>query len=166
MQLMSSESKETAYLKTPIGTAKIEGDENGICSIRVLDEEIETTKAVPIELKACFDQLIAYFKRDLTEFDLKLNPHGTPFQKKVWTALCDVPHGKTRSYLEQSRVLGDEKAIRAVANANGKNPIWIVIPCHRIIGSDGSLTGYAGGKWRKKWLLEHENPSDQLTFFK
>jgi methylated-DNA-[protein]-cysteine S-methyltransferase len=162
---MCSESNDIAYIKTPIGTAKITGNERGICSIAVIDENVDLSVAIPNTLKSCAEQLNAYFKGELREFDLKLNPQGTDFQKKVWNALLNVPYGTTRSYMEQTRTLGDEKAIRAVANANGKNPIWVVIPCHRIIGSDGSLTGYAGGKWRKKWLLNHENPSDQLTFF-
>ena len=83
----------------------------------------------------------------------------------MWKALTDIPFGKTRTYLEQSKFLDDRKAIRAVASANGKNPLWIVVPCHRVIGTDGSLTGYAGGLWRKKWLLEHENPSPQHSLF-
>ena len=80
-------------------------------------------------------------------------------------SLKGVPFGKTRTYLEQSKILGDVKAIRAAAAANGKNPLWIVVPCHRIIGTNGSLTGYAGGLWRKKWLLEHENRITQLSLF-
>jgi methylated-DNA-[protein]-cysteine S-methyltransferase len=102
---------------------------------------------------------------DLFGFQLKLNPQGTPFQKKVWESLHEIPFGKTTSYLELSRKLGNQKAIRAVAAANGKNPLWIVVPCHRVIGTDGSLTGYAGGLWRKKWLLELENPSSQTSLF-
>ena len=80
-------------------------------------------------------------------------------------SLNKIEFGKTKTYLEQTKSLGDAKAIRAVASANGKNPIWIVIPCHRVIGSDGSLTGYAGGIWRKKWLLNHENPAKQQSLF-
>jgi methylated-DNA-[protein]-cysteine S-methyltransferase len=79
--------------------------------------------------------------------------------------LLKIKYGKTKSYLEQSKALGDVKAIRAMATANGKNPLWIVIPCHRVIGSDGSLTGYAGGLWRKEWLLNHENPVKQQSLF-
>ena len=94
-----------------------------------------------------------------------MNPEGTEFQKKVWNALVKIPYGKTLSYLEFSKQIGDPKAIRAVANANGKNPIWIVVPCHRVIGSDGSLTGYAGGIDRKKWLLNHESYAKQQTLF-
>ncbi|WP_291846804.1 methylated-DNA--[protein]-cysteine S-methyltransferase [Lutibacter sp.] len=159
------ESSKITYYKTPIGTAKIIGDENGITSVSVIDEEIETSKKIPTCLKDCVQQLEEYFKGKRTNFNLTLNPKGTEFQQKVWDELLKVPYGKTRTYLEQSKKLGDVKAIRAVASANGKNPIWIVIPCHRIIGSNGSLTGYAGGIWRKKWLLEHENPSTQQSLF-
>mgnify|MGYP001135106248 CR=1 FL=1 len=158
-------TNQITYYKTPIGTAKIEGNIDGISSISVLDKEIETSITIPVELQECVRQLDEYFLGKRTEFNLKLNPKGTEFQQKVWNALLKVPFGKTRTYLEQSKVLGDAKAIRAVASANGKNPIWIVIPCHRIIGSDGSLTGYAGGIWRKKWLLEHESPSKQQSLF-
>jgi methylated-DNA-[protein]-cysteine S-methyltransferase len=159
------ESKQTAYYKTPIGTAKIVGDANGINSITVIDDSIETSKEIPKTLQDCVAQLEEYFNGTRTDFNLKFNPQGTDFQKRVWAELLNVPFGKTRNYLEQSKKLGDAKAIRAVAAANGKNPIWIVIPCHRIIGSDGSLTGYAGGLWRKKWLLEHESPSPQQSLF-
>ena len=159
------ESKQTAYYKTPIGTAKIVGDTNGIISITVLDDSIETSKKIPINLQDCITQLGEYFNGTRTNFNLKLSPQGTDFQKRVWTELLNVPFGKTRNYLQQSKKLGDAKTIRAVASANGKNPIWIIIPCHRIIGSDGSLTGYAGGLWRKKWLLAHESPSPQQSLF-
>jgi len=159
------ESNRTIYYKTPIGTAKIVGNQLGIQSITVIDKKMETSTNIPPYLQECIIQLNEYFDGIRTTFDLKLNPQGTDFQKRVWKELLNVPHGKTRSYLEQSKKLGDVKAIRAVASANGKNPIWIIIPCHRIIGSDGSLTGYAGGLWRKKWLLEHESPSPQQSLF-
>jgi methylated-DNA-[protein]-cysteine S-methyltransferase len=155
---------ETAYIKTPLGIAAITGDENGIKSISVLDEG-SVSADIPIVLQDAVSQLNDYFERKRTDFDFKLNPKGTEFQQKVWKALLEVPYGKTRTYLEQSKILGDVKAIRAVASANGKNPLWIVVPCHRIIGTDGSLTGYAGGLWRKKWLLEHENPTTQQSLF-
>ena len=96
---------------------------------------------------------------------MKLSPEGTEFQKKVWSELLNIPYGKTATYQQMANTLGDPKVIRAAASANGKNPISIVIPCHRVIGSDGSLTGYAGGLHRKKWLLEHENPSAQQSLF-
>lgn len=158
-------SLNTTYYKTPIGTAKIIGDENGIQSISVLEEDIESSVKIPHSLKSCVTQLSEYFSGNRKEFDLKLNPQGTDFQKAVWKELNNISFGKTRTYLEQTKKLGDPKAIRAVASANGKNPIWIVIPCHRVIGSDGSLTGYAGGIWRKKWLLDHESPVKQQSLF-
>ncbi|MBL4905043.1 MAG: methylated-DNA--[protein]-cysteine S-methyltransferase [Flavobacteriaceae bacterium] len=158
-------SNQTTYYKTPIGTAKIVGNEHGIQSITVLDDGIETSITIPSYLLACVTQLEEYFNGNRTEFDLKLNPQGTEFQQKVWNELLNIPFNKTRTYLEQSKELGDPKAIRAVAAANGKNPIWIVIPCHRVLGSDGSLIGYAGGLWRKKWLLTHENPVKQQSLF-
>ena len=159
--------KETSstYYKTPIGIAKIVGNEDGIQSISVLDNDIEIPKEIPNCLQECVNQLDDYFKGTRTSFDLKLNPIGTDFQKKVWNSLNKIEFGTTKTYLEQTKSLGDAKAIRAVATANGKNPIWIVIPCHRVIGSDGSLTGYAGGIWRKKWLLNHENPVKQQSLF-
>lgn len=159
------ESSQTAYYKSPIGIAKIIGNKNGISSVTVLDNEIEIPTEIPSFLKDCVTQLDEYFKGKRTEFNLKLNPQGTDFQKRVWSELIKVPYGKTQTYLEQTKILGDVKAIRAVASANGKNPVWIIIPCHRIIGSDGSLTGYAGGLWRKKWLLAHENPVKQQSLF-
>jgi methylated-DNA-[protein]-cysteine S-methyltransferase len=159
------ENSVTAYYKTPIGTAKIVGDENGIIAVTVIDGAIEISAEIPEILQDCVQQLDEYFNGTRKQFNLKLNPQGTDFQKRVWKELLLVPYGKTLTYLQQSKQLGDVKAIRAVASANGKNPIWIVIPCHRIIGSNGSLTGYAGGIWRKKWLLEHENPSTQKSLF-
>ena len=159
------ESNQTVYYKTPIGTAKIIGDNDGIISVTVIEEKIETSIQVSKCLENCVIQLREYFDGNRTQFDLKLNPQGTAFQKKVWNELKNIPYGRTRSYLEQSKKIGDPKAIRAVASANGKNPIWIIIPCHRVIGSDGSMTGYGGGIWRKKWLLAHESPAPQQSLF-
>ena len=153
------------YLQTPLGTAEICGDENGISEVKITDAEAGSSEEVPELLQPAVQQLSAYFGGNLKEFDLKLNPAGTDFQKKVWAALLNIPYGTTTSYLELSKKLGDVKAIRAVAAANGKNPLWVIVPCHRVIGSDGSLTGYAGGLARKKWLLEHENPSPQQSLF-
>ena len=154
----------TAYIKTPLGIATIIGDENGVSEISV-SREGEVSIIIPAVLQEAVLQLQDYFEKKRTSFDFKINPKGTDFQIKVWNALLEIPYGKTRTYLEQSKFLGDIKAIRAVASANGKNPLWIVIPCHRVIGTDGSLTGYAGGLWRKKWLLEHENPTTQQSLF-
>lgn len=158
-------NNDSIYYKTPIGIAEIVGGNDGIISLSLIDDEIEASKNIPESLKNCVIQLDEYFKNERTEFDLKLNLQGTGFQQRVWSVLLQIPFGKTRSYMEQTKKLGDIKAIRAVASANGKNPIAIIVPCHRVIGSDGSLTGYASGVWRKKWLLEHENPSKQTSLF-
>ena len=155
---------ETTYIKTPLGIAKIIGDEDGISIISVSDEG-DSSSTIPMVLQEAVSQLNDYFEGKRTDFTFKLNPSGTEFQQKVWKGLLEIPFGKTMSYLELSKKLGDVKAIRAVASANGKNPLWIVVPCHRVIGTDGSLTGYAGGLWRKKWLLEHENPTNQGRLF-
>ena len=156
---------ENAFIPTPLGVAKLEGDENGLQTITVLDGEEELTKVIPEVLEDSVYQLKEYFGGQRKNFTLEINPQGTDFQKRVWKALLNIPFGKTTSYLALSKTLGDVKAIRAVAGANGKNPLWIVIPCHRVIGSDGSLTGYAGGLHRKKWLLEHESPVKQQSLF-
>jgi len=155
---------ETALIETPLGIATIMGDENGISVISVAEEGV-ISECISTVLQEAVSQLQDYFEGKRIDFDFTLNPKGTEFQQKVWKSLLDIPYGKTRTYLEQSKILGDVKAIRAVASANGKNPLWIVIPCHRVIGTDGSLTGYAGGLWRKKWLLEHENPTTQQSLF-
>ena len=157
---------ETVYINSPLGITKIIGDEAGIAVISVSDVGTnEVSQEIPKVLKDAVSQLQEYFDGKRTDFDLKLNPQGTEFQQKVWTSLLEIPYGKTVSYMEQTKKLGDVKAIRAVASANGKNPLWIVVPCHRVIGTNGSLTGYAGEIWRKKWLLEHENPSTQQSLF-
>ena len=156
---------ETCIISSPLGFTKIVGDDDGIVSITVLNSEEKITDIIPVELEDCVFQLQEYFNGKRKDFDIKLNPEGTDFQKKVWNQLLEIPYGKTLSYLDLSKRLGDIKAIRAVANANGKNPIWIIIPCHRVIGSDGNLTGYAGGLNRKQWLLEHESPYKQTSLF-
>ncbi|HEY0091455.1 MAG TPA: methylated-DNA--[protein]-cysteine S-methyltransferase [Flavobacterium sp.] len=150
---------------TPLGTTKISGDIEGVTSISVLDEDSAISEQIPDDLQEAVLQLNEYFDRRRTNFNFKMNLSGTEFQQKVWKELLQIPFGKTMSYLQLSKNLGDVKAIRAVASANGKNPLWIVVPCHRVIGTDGSLTGYAGGLWRKKWLLEHETPSTQQSLF-
>ena len=155
---------ETTFIKTSLGIAKIVGDENGISVISISNEG-DSSPTIPTVLQESVSQLNKYFNGKRTNFTFKLNPSGTEFQQKVWKGLLEIPFGKTISYLELSKKLGDVKAIRAVASANGKNPLWIVVPCHRVIGTDGSLTGYAGGLWRKKWLLEHENSSNQQSLF-
>lgn len=155
---------QTTFFKCPLGVVKIVGDANGISEINILDEG-EVSDSIPNDLEQAVIQLQEYFEGKRTHFDLKLNPKGTDFQQSVWQELLNIPYGETLSYMELSKKIGDVKAIRAVAAANGKNPLWIVIPCHRVIGTDGSLTGYAGGLWRKKWLLELENPTNQQSLF-
>jgi len=130
-----------------------------------MDEEFPTTENASGLVGECLRQLNQYFKGERIEFSVKLNAKGTDFQKRVWAELLHIPFGQRTSYMKQTMQLGNKKAIRAVASANGKNPISIIIPCHRVVGTDGSLTGYAGGLWRKKWLLEHESPTGQISLF-
>lgn len=156
---------ETCIINSPLGYTKISGDNNGITKVTVLNSQQKVTTIIPSVLADTVMQLQHYFEGSRKDFNLKINPQGTVFQKKIWNLLKDIPFGKTTSYLQLSKQLGDVKAIRAVANANGKNPLWIIIPCHRVIGSDGSLTGYAGGLHRKQWLLNHESDCKQQTLF-
>ena len=158
---------KSTYLKTPLGIAKITGDNEGVVEIKIEDQNIEfqENEDLPDTILQAKSQLREYFEKKRKNFDFKMNPQGTQFQQKVWKALLEIPFGKTSSYMELSKKLGDPKAIRAVASANGKNPLWVVVPCHRVIGSDGSLTGYAGGLHRKKYLLELESPSPQQSLF-
>lgn len=158
----------TTLFNSPLGLVRVAGDENGVTHISCVavsaDEPVDVALAEPVS--QAVKQLTEYFAGERQTFDFLMNPAGTSFQQTVWRALLDVPFGTTLSYLGLTRRLGDEKAIRAVAAANGKNPLWIVMPCHRIIGSDGSLTGYAGGLWRKQWLLDHERGGGgQLSLF-
>ncbi len=155
---------ESHCFKTPLGIAKITGDSLGIAQVLIADQGGIST-SIPLVLEKAVLQINEYFLGNRIDFDFECNPSGTDFQQKVWAELRQIPHGKTLSYMQLSKKMGDPKAVRAVAAANGKNPLWIVVPCHRVIGSDGSLTGYAGGLWRKKWLLEHENPSLQQNLF-
>lgn len=157
---------QTAHINTTLGILEIKGDENGLKSVLFTDEsDQKISEIIPEELKEAIIQIGEYLNGKRTEFTLKLAPQGTDFQKRVWNELLKIPFGKTVSYQYIANQLDDPKVIRAAASANGKNPISIIIPCHRIIGKDGSLTGYAGGLHRKKWLLEHENPSTQKSLF-
>jgi methylated-DNA-[protein]-cysteine S-methyltransferase len=156
---------EKVVINSPLGFLLIEGDTKGISKISVTSDETILSETIPILFDNVVLQLNEYFDGNRTNFQFKMNLKGTDFQKTVWEELLKIPFGKTVSYQEVTNKLGYPKAIRAVANANGKNPLWIVIPCHRVIGSDGSLTGYAGGLWRKKWLLDHENPVKQQSLF-
>lgn len=156
---------DTAYLDSPLGIILIEGSDKGISRVSFTGLKKKPHEEVPQSLLDCMRQLKAYFQGSIRQFNVDLDLEGTDFQRKVWQELMDIPFGATRSYLQQSRIHGDEKAIRAIASANGKNPVAIIVPCHRIVGSDGSLTGYAGGLWRKRWLLDHEDPPSQTRLF-
>ncbi|MDN4166428.1 methylated-DNA--[protein]-cysteine S-methyltransferase [Cytophagales bacterium LB-30] len=146
----------TDYYSSPIGLLEIRAKEDQLLALSFLEEEQKSSVNPSDFTQEVKKQLEEYFSGVRSEFTLALAPQGTEFQEKVWQMLQTIPVGQTTSYLTMARQLGDEKVIRAAASANGKNPIAILIPCHRVIGSDGSLTGYAGGLWRKKWLLEHE----------
>lgn len=145
------------FLETPIGVLKIVGDEEAIKLVTFTDEDQRSTDGkVPNVVRTAKFQLKEYFEGKRKVFDLQLSPEGTEFQRQVWEGLLEIPFGKTSTYAKQTVKLGDQKKLRAVGAANGRNPIAIIIPCHRILGSDGSLTGYAGGIERKQWLLKHE----------
>lgn len=157
------------YYKSPIGEIELASDSETLLWVKFLETERsirtkkkETESVIFTETKK---QLSDYFNKTSEKFDLPLNIRGTDFQKKVWQELTFVPYGKTMSYLNLSKKIGDVKAIRAVASSNGKNLFCVIIPCHRVIGSNGSLTGYSGDLWRKKWLLEHESTSAQTNLF-
>ena len=148
-------SIHTAIYISPIGAVKITGSDEGIATIDFV-EEGETSKDIPECLVECCNQLDQYFKGQRKDFSLNLIITGTTFQKKVYEKLVEVAYGKTASYKDIAIAVCSEKAVRAVGGANNKNKHSIVIPCHRIIGSNGKLVGYGGGLWRKEWLLEHE----------
>ena len=153
-----------AYLASPLGTVDLCGTDAGLTSVQFLDEALPETvpTAVPECLREAYHQIGAYFGRDLRAFTLRYNvAQGTDFQRRVWAALSAVEFGRTASYSDVARQLGNPGAVRAVGAANGQNPLGLVWPCHRIIGANGQLTGYAGGLWRKKWLLDFERPVAQ-----
>jgi len=156
----------TSFLTTPIGLLKITSSKKEILEILFSDTFTKTSEdSLPDIHLNCISQLNRYFSGKLSDFALALKPKGTGFQQKVWQALREIPHGRTISYQDLADRLGDPKATRAVAAANGKNKIAIIIPCHRVIGSDGTLVGYAGGLHKKEWLLQHEGAIPQLKMF-
>lgn len=154
------------YYHSPVGLIKIGIREGFVNEIMFIDQvgeinlnEKEEPKT-PVDeavFKDCSVQFDEYFSGKRMVFELRLQQTGTPFQQSVWNELMKIPFGKTVSYFQLSQRIGNVKSIRAVGTANGRNNLSIVVPCHRVIGADGSLTGYAGGLWRKQWLLEHEN---------
>ncbi|MFJ1426307.1 methylated-DNA--[protein]-cysteine S-methyltransferase [Capnocytophaga canimorsus] len=154
------------YIQTPLGEMMGIFTQNGLCFLEYTDKKTFQKDITSLNKEIIFTEneltllleteIENYFKGELKEFSIPLDLTGTPFQQKVWRILQQIPYGKTISYKEQAQKYGDNKAIRAIASANGKNKISIIIPCHRVIGSDGNLIGYAGGIWRKKKLLELE----------
>jgi methylated-DNA-[protein]-cysteine S-methyltransferase len=147
----------TVFLEASGRKLKIESDETAIKAVSFVNELGKDSETLPEILLSAKKQLSDYFAGKLKDFDLNLSPEGTDFQKKVWEFLCKIPYGKTLTYADMANRLGDPKVIRAAASANGKNPIGIIIPCHRVIGTNGSLTGYAGGLENKRFLLDLEN---------
>jgi len=148
-----------AYYESAIGVLKITANANAITEITFLNEEVEIQKndvATSAILTAAIAEIAAYFNGDLQTFTFAYGQAGTSFQQSVWQSLLTIPYGKTISYLQLAKALNNPKVIRAAASTNGKNKLAIVVPCHRVIGSNNSLVGYAGGLWRKRWLLEHE----------
>jgi len=160
----SQEAKYIGYLSSPIGLLEIDSDGQYITSIQFLNDAEPKQIDEPDELiQDCIKQLNEYFEGNRKEFDLPLRPAGTEFQCRVWDRISEIPFGMTSSYGLISKLLGNSKLTRAVGLANGANPIPIIIPCHRVIGSDGSLTGYAGGVDKKKWLLNHERQYSKIS---
>lgn len=145
----------TAYYSSPIGVIEVKGSLQGITSLYFVEEGIISSN-IPECLKECINQLDEYFKGIRKDFTVKLQIDGTEFRKSVWNKLLDIPYGETCSYMDIAIAIGNKKAVRAVGGANHNNKISIIIPCHRVIGSTGNLTGYGGGLWRKEWLLNHE----------
>lgn len=148
---------ETAYYDSPLGDIEIRAKDGALTAV-LFRSRPPQFEAVPVSeiIGQCIAQLDEYFKGDRVVFELSLEPEGTSFQTLVWKELQKIPYGETISYIELARRLGDEKVVRAAGAANGKNPVGIIIPCHRVIGANGKLVGYAGELWRKEWLLKHE----------
>ncbi|WP_026677493.1 methylated-DNA--[protein]-cysteine S-methyltransferase [Fictibacillus gelatini] len=144
------------YYDSPIGSIEIKGTNEAICSIMFCDKSESDIAGTPHVLMDCRNQLDEYFKGNRREFTFPYVLVGTEFQRTVWNALTKVTYGTIGTYKNIAEAIGNPRAIRAVGSANGKNKLSIVVPCHRIIGSNGALTGYAGGLWRKEWLLQHE----------
>ncbi len=164
----------TKFYDSPVGEIEISGTNSAVNSILFVETQkhLSPKKSETVEnseaIAQCISQLDEYFEGNRTHFDFPYNQIGTAFQLKVWRALEDIPYGKTISYLELSRRIGNEKAIRAVGTTNGMNQLTIVVPCHRVIGSNGTLVGYGGDLWRKKWLLNHEakgKSGEQMELF-
>ena len=147
--------QKTLYM-SPIGPLEVEGTEAGILRVEFSDRRAMPAGPPAACLKECLGQLDEYFRGTRRSFSVKLDLRGTPFQKRVWSELLKVPFGRTVSYREIAAALDNPRATRAVGGANHRNPVSIIVPCHRVVGANGSLTGYGGGLPRKEWLLAHE----------
>ena len=144
------------YIDSPVGTIEISGDDDFVSTVVFVNEAKQDSQLLPRVIRDCRKQLQEYFAGTRKEFSLKLSQAGTDFQRQVWDELCNIPYGKTISYLQLAKKLGDPKSIRAVGTANGRNNLAIIVPCHRVIGTNGTLVGYAGGLDKKKRLLDFE----------
>jgi methylated-DNA-[protein]-cysteine S-methyltransferase len=151
------------YYDSPIGILEISGTERGITGVHFVEKKSDPAPSIPLPLKDCCRQLYEYFIGNRKEFALTIHLEGTSFQKSVWNQLLKIPYGKTASYKDIATAIDNEKAVRAVGSANGRNNIAIIIPCHRVIAHDGTLGGYGGGLWKKEWLLNHEKKGSILT---
>lgn len=152
------------YYESPSGLIEILASEQGVTSVLFVKKRTGRSRNNE-HTTACFNQLNEYFNKDRKVFSVKLDLQGTDFQKRVWNELLNIPYGKTISYTQMAINLGDKKCIRAAGTANGKNPVSILVPCHRVIGSNGDLVGYGGGLDKKKFLLEHEGELIQQELF-
>lgn len=164
--MVTAHPLQYAYLSSPLGQLLLAADAQGLCHIGFPDGRLSPApqwQENPQALRSTMAQLSEYFAGIRRHFQLPLNPQGTVFQRRVWQALGEIPHGQTWSYGQLARYLGKPTASRAVGGANGANPLPIVIPCHRVIGGDGSLTGFGGGLALKRWLLDHEGASYRET---
>ncbi|GAB1812352.1 methylated-DNA--[protein]-cysteine S-methyltransferase [Mycobacterium sp. MUNTM1] len=160
---------EYRTIDSPIGLLTLAGHGAVLTNLRMVDQTYEPSRTGwspnPRAFGEAVEQLGAYFAGELTNFDVELDMHGTEFQRRVWQALLTIPYGETRSYGEIAEQIAAPGAARAVGLANGHNPIAIVVPCHRVIGANGSLTGFGGGLGRKRALLELEKQRENLTLF-
>lgn len=152
----ASTMKNKFYYQSPIGALLIEGDDETITGLYFGDEGLQNEGVFTLEMDKCINQLNEYFEGNRKVFSLNLNLQGTDFQKSVWNALLNIPYGNTASYSDIAKAVNSPKAVRAVGGANHRNPVSIIVPCHRVIGSNGSLTGYGGELWRKEFLLNLE----------
>lgn len=156
--------KKIFFYESPVGWLRLTAEEDALTELFFVEKKEGRNTSSPI-LEQAIKELDEYFSGKRKVFTVPLRTTGSPFQQRVWKELLNIPFATTTSYMKVAMQLGDLKSIRAVGTANGRNPIAIIIPCHRVIGSDGKLVGYGGGLWRKKWLLEFESGSHQVGMF-